>query len=248
MTTLEPLYPSLDCLLVFIDDTGNESFRGQPFFGLGGILLAARENEMLLKPRWRALRKFVHGSEDQPLHASELGHAGNLEHIKAAASFFRQNQFCRFGISTHSKVQVPAPLTMRQPVYEMLKKYVAEAAAVSLCDSIALIFESSERADAILQSEFGVFVPREGGKQLPVEFCLMPKAAKEPALEVADFVANAVGGMARRMIEGKRNFGADFCSIFHDPPPNVVRYMHIDGVIPAGPQEDFAVGHGIVTQ
>jgi hypothetical protein len=28
-------------LLVFVDDTGNESFRGQPYFGLGGILLAA---------------------------------------------------------------------------------------------------------------------------------------------------------------------------------------------------------------
>ena len=233
MTTPEPLCPSLDCLLVFVDDTGNESFRGQPYFGLGGILLAARENEALLKPRWRALRKIVHGSEDQPLHASELGHAGNLEHIKAAANFFRQNHFLRFGISTHSKVQVPAPLTMRQPVYEMLKKYVAQAAAVTRCDSVALIFESSERADAILQSEFGIFVPRQGDVQLPVEFCFMPKAAKEPALEVADFVANAVGGMARRMIEGRRDFGADFCSIFHDPPPNVVRYMHIDGVIPA---------------
>jgi hypothetical protein len=118
-------------------------------------------------------------------------------------------------------------------VYEMLKKYVAQAAAVTRCDSVALIFESSERADAILQSEFGIFVSRQGDVQLPVEFCFMPKAAKEPALEVADFVANAVGGMARRMIEGRRDFGADFCSIFHDPPPNVVRYMHIDGVIPA---------------
>jgi hypothetical protein len=113
------------------------------------------------------------------------------------------------------------------------KKYVAQAASVTRCDSVALIFESSEHADAIVQSEFGIFVPRQGDAQLPVEFCFMPKAAKEPALEVADFVANAVGGMALRMMEGRRDFGADFCSIFHDPPPNVVRYMHIDGVIPA---------------
>jgi hypothetical protein len=236
MTTLEPLRPSLDCLLAFVDDTGNESFRGQSYFGLGGIMLTARENEALLKPRWRVLRKTVYGSEDQPLHASELGHVGNPEHIAAAANFFRENHFLRFGISTHSKVRVPAPLTMRQPVYEMLKKYLAEAAAVSRCDSVALIFESSERADAILQSEFGYFVPRLEAVQLPVEFCLMPKAAKEPGLEAADFVANAVGGMARRMIEGRRDFRADFCSIFHGLPPNLVRYMHIDGVIPTGPQ------------
>jgi hypothetical protein len=79
MTTPEPLRPSPDCPLVFVDDTGNESFRGQPYFGLGGIMLAARENEALLKPRWRALRKIVHGSEDQPLHASKLGRVGNSE-------------------------------------------------------------------------------------------------------------------------------------------------------------------------
>jgi Protein of unknown function (DUF3800) len=218
MTTPEPLRTSPDCLLVFVDDTGNESFRGQPYFGLGGIMLAARENEALLKPRWRALRKIVHGSEDQPLHASELGHAGNSEHIEAAANFFRQNHFLRFGISTHSTVQVPARVTMRQPVYEMLKKYVAQAAAVSRCDSVALIFESSERADAILQSEFGLFDPRQADGQLPVELCLMPKAAKEPALEAADFVANSIGGMARRMIAGRRDFPADFCSIFHSVP------------------------------
>jgi hypothetical protein len=52
--------------------------------------------------------------------------------------------------------------------------------------------------------------------------------------------------MARRIIAGNRKFGADFCSIFHAPPPSVCRYMHIDGVIPAG-ASDFAVGHGIAT-
>ena len=51
-----------------------------------------------------------HGSEDQPLHASELGHAGNLEHINAAASFFRQNHFLRFGISTHKPVTLISAL------------------------------------------------------------------------------------------------------------------------------------------
>jgi hypothetical protein len=148
----------------------NESFRGQSYFGLGGIILVARDNEALLKPLWRALRKIIPGSEDQPLHASELGHIGNSEHIESVANFFRENRLLRFGISTHSKVQVPARLTMRQPVYEMLKKHVAEAAAVSRCDSVALIFESSERADGILKSEFGFFDARQADVQLPVEF------------------------------------------------------------------------------
>jgi hypothetical protein len=244
MKTPEPLCPSPDCLLVFVDDAGNESFRGQPYFGLGGIILHARANEALLKPAWQAVRKIVRGSEDQPLHACELGHARNLDHIETVAGFFRQHHFLRFGISTHSKARVPSTFTMRQPVYEMLKKFAAEAVAAMPCDSVALIFESSDRADPIVELEFGHFAPRRGEVELPTEFCFMPKMANEPALEVADFVANAVGGMARRMIAGRRDFGADFCSIFHGPRQDIVRYMHVDAVIPTG-TDNFAVGHGV---
>lgn len=235
---------SADCLLAFIDDTGNESFRGQTYFGLGGVLVAARENELLLKPRWRALRAFVHGSEDQPLHASELGHSRNEAHIEAAGNFFRENDFCRFGISTHARARVPPPFTIRQPVYEMLKTYVGEAAEASHCDSVALIFESSKRGDRVLQTEFGPFIAKRQGVELPVEYCVMPKSANEPGLEVADFVANAVGGMARRMMDGSRKFGADFCAIFHGAPAQTRRYIHIDATVPNGPLPCVA-GYGV---
>lgn len=241
----QPLATSPDCLLAFVDDTGNETFRGEhPYFGLGGLLLSARENESLLKPRWRSLRRLITGSEDLPLHASELGHGRNAEHIEAVAAFFRENHFLRFGVATTSQIRVPEGLTLRQPVYEMVKKYVGKAAQASRCDSVALVFESSERANRTLQNEFGVLRAFHGETELPVEHCVMPKAAHEPALEVADFIANAVGGMARRMLQGRRDFPADFCAIFHDVPERIAEFIHIDAVIGTAP-DDWAAGFGL---
>jgi hypothetical protein len=231
-----PITTSPDCLLVFVDDTGNESFSGsQPYFGLGGILIAAGEHERLLKPRWRQLRERITGSEDTPLHAADLGHSGKLEEIIAAADFFKENQFCRLGVTIGSEGNLPVALTRRQAVYEMLKNYVREAAMASRCDSVAFIFESSTRADAILKAEFGPFQATRNGTELPVEYCLMPKSAHDPGLEAADFVANAVGGMARRMIARRRDMGADFCSLFHSVPDNIARFIHIDHVVSGNP-------------
>ena len=79
------------------------------------------------------------------------------------------------------------------------------------------------------------------GAAVPVEHCLMPKAAREPALEVADFVANAVGGMARRYITGYGGFGKDFKAIFHSVPSHLTRFMFVEGVV-GGPDDDYALG------
>jgi hypothetical protein len=144
------LTPSLDCLLTYIDDTGNETFEGQRYFGLGGILLSARENELYLKPRWRALRKLILESEDAPLHASELGHARNLKHLEAVAAFFSGNYFLRFGVTTHVNANVPEQFTRRQPVYEMLKKYALVGSPVS-CDALFDRFAQSSN----IVHEFG---------------------------------------------------------------------------------------------
>ncbi|HKU54045.1 MAG TPA: DUF3800 domain-containing protein [Rhizomicrobium sp.] len=228
----EPLATSPNCLLAFIDDSGNESFRGQPYFGLGGILISGAEHDALLKPRWRELRRFINGDPDLPLHASELGAARNMPHIEAAGAFFGNNHFLRFGAVTTNSANVPPQLTQRQPVYEMLKKWISEAAAASNVDSVALIFESSQRADPILQAEFGNCVAIRNGVELPVEHCLMPKAANDPGLEAADFVANAVGSMARRVIAGRRDFPADFCAVFHAPPGQCCKFIHITDVQP----------------
>jgi hypothetical protein len=41
----------------------------------------------------------------------------------------------------------------------------------------------------------------ENGSPIPIECCFMPKSAGDPALEVADFIVNGVGGQARRNLK-----------------------------------------------
>lgn len=237
----EPLKTDSEDLLVFVDDTGNETFKGHAYFGLGGIMVLARENELLIKPKWRELRALVHGDVAAPLHAAGMTVSRNKQHMEATGRFFRENRFARFGAVTTGDVNVPSSITKRQPVYGLIKKWVAAAVERSPCMSVALIFESSDRADAVLQREFGELQIERSGIAVPVEHCLMPKAAREPALEVADFVANAVGGMARRYITGHGGFGQDFKAIFHSVPNDLMRFMFVEGVV-GGPDDDYAVG------
>ena len=63
-----------------------------------------------------------------------------MKHIEAAANFFGQNHFLRFGVAITATSEVPEWLTLRQPVYEMVKKYIEQAACASNCDSVAVIF------------------------------------------------------------------------------------------------------------
>ena len=58
----------------------------------------------------------------------------------------------------------------------------------------------------------------------------MPKAAAEPALEVADFVVHTVGRQARQNLTNRGVFLPDFKAVFHDVHPNLVSFMEVASV------------------
>jgi hypothetical protein len=222
-----------DTLLFMLDDTGHETLAGNhTFYGLGGICLRASHNETQLWPAWRSLRSLVNGDPDIPLHAFEFGQEARKRSdlYEPMSQFFREHRFVRLAVTATVKTTYPDHLALMQSVILVLKKQMAEIAALSDCGSVAVVFESSSRADDALMQHFGTLVVERNGSNVPVEHCLMEKKHKEPALEVADFVANSAGSMARWRLEGKQGFPKDFASIFHSVPRLYVRYMDISSV------------------
>lgn len=220
-----------DCCLVFIDDTGHEGLAGShAVYGLGGIVVMARQYEALLKPKWCELRMLITGDAGHPLHAAELPRPVPRPHLHAISAFLRQTFYRRFAITTARDVALPADLHPMQPALELLKRNIVKLAAYTPLNSMALIFESSTRANALLQRYFGELSIRENGRPTAVEHCLLPKRANEPGLEAADFIANIAGNMARWRLSGRSGFPRDFQAAFHGVPDSHYRYMHVSSV------------------
>jgi hypothetical protein len=152
------------------------------------------------------VRAAISGDPDQPLHASDLSGAASQ-----VAAFFQQNHFMRFGAAGSMATTHPDDIPFMRIIVETLKHRVVDVAKYSPFRSMAVIFENNERANALIEAYFGDFRLEENATPLPVDFYFMPKSANEPLLEVAGFVANAIGGHVRRnMVDGRPNFRRDF--------------------------------------
>ena len=82
----EELKPDADDLLVFVDDTGHETFAGnQGFYGLGACVILGM-GYAHLKAKWGEVRTIVAGGPDAPLHASTIER--KRENFKALSGFF----------------------------------------------------------------------------------------------------------------------------------------------------------------
>ena len=84
------------CLMVFIDETGNDALSDKryPIFGLGGCAVLASDYEMLISIPWNNLKNNYFGGADKSLHASELN-SPTSEQLQALNDFFKNNGFVR---------------------------------------------------------------------------------------------------------------------------------------------------------
>jgi hypothetical protein len=140
----------------------------------------------------------VKGSPDAQLHAASLGHPPRLDD----------------------------GVTVMRIIASTLKQRIIDIARWTPFTEVNVIFESSRRADPLVQDAFSDFAIEENGKAIPVECFFMPESAGDPGLEVADFVIHAVGRQARRKFEGREGFAPDFAAVFHNQGP--IRVSFID--------------------
>jgi hypothetical protein len=99
-------------------------------------------------------------------------------------------------------------------VVESIRSHLHDIVCVVRCSSVAIVVESSQRADPLLRERFNPIEVSRGGKEIPVEYCLMPKSANEPELEIADFIVSTSGSMARQRHSGRDGFPPDFTDVF----------------------------------
>jgi hypothetical protein len=224
----EELKPGADDLLVFVDDTGNETFAGnQGFYGLGAcVVLGAGYAH--LKERWRAVRRAINRDPDLPMHGSKLER--KPENFAVLSEFFLDPSFVRIAATITKAVSLPPGLLPCVPVLGQLRKEVAFVAAALPCKSVFIIVESSQRADDMIKISFSQLTPIDGGPSLPVVKSLMPKSSNEPGLEVADFIVGAAGSEVQRRLRGQNGHAADFTDVFCRLPALGCRYREISNV------------------
>lgn len=117
----------------------------------------------------------------------------------------------------------------------VLEKRINDIVSKTLCTEVRVVFESSERANRLIESTFQSFDFHRGSERIPSECCFMPKSAGEPALEVADFVMHAVGRQMRHNLTQRDTFLPDFCAVFHSMSPQFSSFIEVAGAFPLLP-------------
>ncbi len=219
------------CLAVFADDTGHEALvSGHPVYGLGGCAALASDLDRIIRMPWQEIRRRVTGSPATPLHANKFAGFATPENIAAVAEFFRVNPFARFGAIISTDTTLADGLGPMPTIAKVLQARIVDIARWTQFESLAVIFESSQRADRLIDEAFQGFALEEGGAPIPVECYFMRKEHGEPALEVADFVMHAVGRQARQNLKKRGDFAQDFCATFHAVDRKLTSFMEIASV------------------
>ena len=222
-------------LVMFVDDTGHEALvKGHSVYGLGGCAVMADDLDRVVRQPWHEVRRKVSGSADTPLHASSFGRTATDEQIRIVADFFRTQPFARLGAIVSVRSKLIGEMGPVATIARVLQKRMVDIAKWTPFQEVHFVFESSDRADRLTEEAFGDFRLEENGAPIPVECYFMAKRARDPALEVADFVMHAVGRQARRRVEGRAGFAPDFAAVFHGIDQKLVSFMEVDEVKRSG--------------
>lgn len=218
-------------LAIFVDDTGHEALaKNHSVYGLGGCAVMARDLTRIITLPWKEIRKRITGSPETPLHANKFPGIAKAGDIEAVAEFFRVQSFWRFGAIITDETKLADEISLMRTMKGVLQQRISGIAQMTLCKEVKVIFESSDRADKLIEDAFQDFELYRGSKHIPSECYFMPKSAAEPALEVADFVMHAVGRQARHSLKHRGSFVPDFCAVFHAVEPKLTSFMEVAAV------------------
>jgi hypothetical protein len=215
----------------FVDETGHEELaEGHRAFGFGGCAALGRDLDRLIRIPWKKIRSVVAGNEDTALHAADINAKLTGDQQKLIGSFFSDNEFARIGVASTSKAELVGEIELMTAVAKTFANRIVEIVRWSAARSIAVIFERNDRIAGRLKAEFGSIGFSEDGKPIPVDWYFMDKGA-DPALDVADFIANTMHGMAIAKLRGRAaHTRKDFEAAFKTKNAKLSSFMFIDKV------------------
>jgi hypothetical protein len=217
--------PDADDLLVFVDETGHETFAGdQGFYGQGAcVVLGSGYGH--LKAKWGEVRTIAAGSPSAPLHASTMER--KPENFEALSRFFLDPSFIRIAVTTTKDIGLPSNMHPCIPVMGQLRQEMAIVASALPCKRVWIFVESSQRADPVVRDCFDQLTSLTAFRPIPVERFFMPKSSGEPGLEVADFIVSAAGSELKRRMRGHPEHAPDFHDVFCRLHSEGCRYREI---------------------
>lgn len=221
-------------LLVAIDETGHEELADPRYqvFGLGGCVTTVAEYSTAIAAPWSALKNRHFSGARTPLHATGL--RANAEQAGAIGDFFRGQVFGRFAAVSTPATSLGTPLGRYESTALLMTRCLTEAAIEYDFNSVAVIFEHSQRTDPLVRK---VFSPQTDHLsdvanrwRVPTQFYLASKAAAEPLVEVADFIVQAAGTAVSRNITTGAAFlnRRDFASVFEGGRSRRAAFIRLD--------------------
>src|SRR5579872_3288675 len=140
-------------LLVFVDDTGHETFKGShDYYGLGGCVVLGADYAWM-KAQWREVRRLINGNPDAPLHAADMKRTE--ANFDVLSKFFLDPSFARIAAVSTKETRLPSDMHSAVPVMGTLAGQIEQLAKLIPCKGMTIIVESSQRADPILKQYFG---------------------------------------------------------------------------------------------
>jgi Protein of unknown function (DUF3800) len=240
-----------DTLAVFIDEAGIEDYSdpNNPTFGRGGCAVLGPQYLKLIKKPWRQLKREKMGGATKAFHATDFEHSGPSKVQISAINRFLRQPFWRFAVMSDAKTALPPGIDGHRAVSLLTVRFVTRLVAKYDVKVVALVFESSERGDELVQRDFDLASMQlfnRAGVRVVVDGYFMDKACMEAGLEIADLVAHTAGRQRRHELAGKPGHAKDFQQMYwHSPIPPA--FMSINTVelremaIPEGPKEAQSV-------
>ncbi len=205
--TASGLRLSDDLVLSFVDETGHDTFHdaAHPVFGWAGCAMTLSDYTSVANA-WSDM-KAGYFAGVRVMHAADLRRP-TIEQLGALETFFRTQPFSRFAAVTRRDARIEPPVL--NTLAGATAKQLEEVLRWLPFSRVATIFEAGAVWDEKVARMFGPMEVICDGKRLPVEKYRMAKTLAEPGLEIADFVANAVGGSARERSVSRKDFRAVF--------------------------------------